>query len=804
MFLHPFLAILGIGAVSVPIIIHLLNRRRFQVVRWGAMSFLLNAYKKTRRRLEMENLLLLILRALAVLLIGLGIARPRLSDDLPLIQIGDSRRDVIIAIDSSWSMSHREGATRAWERALAEARRIIDALKPERQDRATVILAKQKPIRLSASSIQNAREALSRATDPSFESMDLAATLALAASEADEFAPEGPGGLRDAAKNGSGATLFLITDLQRSNFFPRVEKPGDAAANINNNAGGPGAATQPVNNNNSNNTNNPKEPVATVSTTPLQAAAQALATKKVNMRVVDVGSGDAVPDNVGISRVYCSEDFPATGVPLELRAAIRNFGSSPRANIVINATVDGNRESPQTIASLAAGAEREVLFNLTFREPGDHTVEISTEEDRLAPDDRRSFVLAVRPPMKVLLVDGAPTGELETSGAGMLALALAPPAEPVAASPFQIVGDAPVDRARFSTQQELLDQADVVIFANVEGLTDEQARRVREYAEGGGSVLFVLGNNVDPNSYSLRFHAGENPAEWIFPGVLTGVREIPSREHPPFRVSNITEPFPRHLAFFEPAERRVFLTEIPVYKFYGVDVTPEDERGGARVLARYNDPDLNPFFIVKDIGRGHIGVITTALDLSPDQRWSRIADQPRTFLPLLFDGLHALTSGTRDDRNVNVGRPIRAEVRGFPRNITVLDPASRNEKVTVDEKKKFAGDRYPIEYIKTDRPGIYQMEVEIAGGVGSVNTTNFRFAAALDPAEGDLTRAAADTIGSQLTGLDVRVGGSVDPEKPTTPQNKQNNEIWPFLLGGALAILIMESLLALWFGRRRS
>ena len=58
MFLHPFLAIVGIGLVSVPIIIHLLNRRRFQVVRWGAMSFLLAAYKKTRRRLELESLIL--------------------------------------------------------------------------------------------------------------------------------------------------------------------------------------------------------------------------------------------------------------------------------------------------------------------------------------------------------------------------------------------------------------------------------------------------------------------------------------------------------------------------------------------------------------------------------------------------------------------------------------------------------------------------------------------------------------------------------------------------------------------------
>ena len=39
-FINPAL-LLGFGAVSIPIIIHLLNRRRFRVVRWAAMEFLL-------------------------------------------------------------------------------------------------------------------------------------------------------------------------------------------------------------------------------------------------------------------------------------------------------------------------------------------------------------------------------------------------------------------------------------------------------------------------------------------------------------------------------------------------------------------------------------------------------------------------------------------------------------------------------------------------------------------------------------------------------------------------------------------
>lgn len=787
MFLHPILAVLGVLAVSVPIIIHLLNRRRFQVIPWGAMEFLLAAYKKTRRRLELENIILLILRALAILLIGLGIARPRLAPDSPLAQLGEARRDVIIAIDASWSMAHREGASSAYERALVEARRVLDSLKSERQDRVTVLLAKQKPLRISQFTIQNAREALSRDTEPSFESMDLAASLELAAAEADAFAPEGEGGVRDAATSGSGVNLIFITDLQRSNFFP---KPTDGTAS--GEATKPSAATPPG------------AATDTTPTTPLQAAAKALAGKKVTLRVVDVGASGEAADNVGITRIYVSEDFPATGLPVELRAAIRNFGSSPKANVVVNATVDGNRESPQTIESLGPGAEREVLFNLIFREPGDHAVEISMEQDRLLPDDKRSYVLSVRPPMRVLVVDGSPTGEPETSAAGMLGLALSPPAEATSITPFVVVGEEPVDRARFSTQSELLDQADALVLANVEGVSEEQARRIYDYADAGGAVLFILGSNVDPNSYNLRLRAGDNPKNWILPGSLTRIGEVPSREQPPFRIATLEEPVAAHLRFFEAPERRVFLTEMPVYKFYGLDVTPDDVQSGARVLARYNDPELSPFLVTKSIGRGHVGVITTALDLNPDNRWSRIAELPKTFLPLVFDLLHALNDGSGRDHNTLIGRPLRTDVQGFPRSIMVSDPSSRSERLTADEKKKLGNDRYPIEYTKTDRPGLYQMEIETAGGIGSVKSQTVKFAVGVDPEEGNLARVSAAAVGSTLPGLDVRIGGSIDPEAPVRTNPSAAGELWPWLIGAALGVLILESILATLFGRRRS
>jgi hypothetical protein len=74
-FLNPDFLALAAALVSVPIIIHLINRLRFKRIRWAAMEFLLKAQKRMRRRLIIEQLILLALRCLLVALAGLLVLR---------------------------------------------------------------------------------------------------------------------------------------------------------------------------------------------------------------------------------------------------------------------------------------------------------------------------------------------------------------------------------------------------------------------------------------------------------------------------------------------------------------------------------------------------------------------------------------------------------------------------------------------------------------------------------------------------------------------------------------------------------
>src|SRR5216684_7241773 len=98
--------LLGLAGLAIPIIVHLLHRRRFEVVNWGAMQFL-QISETTRRRLLLEEIILLILRMGLIGILVLGLAAPFVVSSL-LAKILHDRpsRDVVLIIDGSVSMGY--------------------------------------------------------------------------------------------------------------------------------------------------------------------------------------------------------------------------------------------------------------------------------------------------------------------------------------------------------------------------------------------------------------------------------------------------------------------------------------------------------------------------------------------------------------------------------------------------------------------------------------------------------------------------------------------------------------------------
>ena len=127
MFATPWLALAGIIAMAIPIVIHLLFRRRRKPVTWGAMRLLIEAINRNRRRSRIQNILLLVARCLVLLLVGFALARPFLSGSGLLG--GDSRILVLIIDDGIISGLDDGNGRTELDLTIESATEMIDQLK---------------------------------------------------------------------------------------------------------------------------------------------------------------------------------------------------------------------------------------------------------------------------------------------------------------------------------------------------------------------------------------------------------------------------------------------------------------------------------------------------------------------------------------------------------------------------------------------------------------------------------------------------------------------------------------------------
>jgi len=121
------------GLISIPIIIHILNRRRFKTVTWAAMEFLMRAMRKNRRRLEFEQWILLATRCLVVFLLGLALARPMGCEKSSIARIAGRTGLNVIVLDNSYSMAYeadRPGAKTHLDQAKKIVDRLIEQMSP--------------------------------------------------------------------------------------------------------------------------------------------------------------------------------------------------------------------------------------------------------------------------------------------------------------------------------------------------------------------------------------------------------------------------------------------------------------------------------------------------------------------------------------------------------------------------------------------------------------------------------------------------------------------------------------------------
>src|SRR5213078_1734532 len=114
----------GLALVAVPLVLHLIMRRKPKTLPFPAFRFLVQRRKRNLRKLRLRHLLLLALRVLLIAAIIFAVAQPKVFNDA--LQLATQRPTaVVLLFDTSSSMDYRSTENRS---RLDEARRLANEL----------------------------------------------------------------------------------------------------------------------------------------------------------------------------------------------------------------------------------------------------------------------------------------------------------------------------------------------------------------------------------------------------------------------------------------------------------------------------------------------------------------------------------------------------------------------------------------------------------------------------------------------------------------------------------------------------
>ena len=447
-FLNP-LYLFGLLAAGIPIVIHLLTRRRPKRVTFPSVEFLREVNVAQLRRFRLRELLLLALRTLAIALLALALSKPALKGAIGAG--GGATSSVVVLVDRSASMAAVEGREALSARARARARAVLESLDAGAE--VQVIAFDAQPEALFPQPVADLARAGAaiEAIEPRPFTTDLDGAVA-----------RGLAVLRRSSR--VNKELYLLSDLQRAGL------PGGADADSATAAADSGASS-------------------------LGAAPSGL-----RFYVLPL-AGTQRPENLAVTRARL-RGVSATARPTYVQAqagpgvgpggssavdvSVQAFGGGG-GEVAVGVRAAGGRELGRAFVPLGAGEGR-ALVPLSAAPPGGG--EAFLPEDAFDTDNHRWFAGGAGGRIEVGIVEGG------LRGSSPLHLAL---------EAGQEAGQVAFRRLDSGTISDgSLAGLDVLVLDDVAELGAGALAAVVEYARGGGGVAVVLGPRARPAFYGAR------------------------------------------------------------------------------------------------------------------------------------------------------------------------------------------------------------------------------------------------------------------------------------------------------------
>ena len=363
-FINPAI-LFGLLAVGLPVIIHLLTKPRLKRIRWAATRFLLKSVQKNRRRVQFEDLLLLILRCLLVLLLVILFARPAFLTDAAGLNMGGEASTAVILLDNSASMGQSNGTQTRFDQAKSMADGILSKLGTGSSVALYLVADGVKAvIPKPTQDLAVLRRSLTQAS-LSDRGTDLYPGLKQAV---------------DLLKGASGKReLFVLTDSQEAAWreIAKIRQLQDENK------------------------------------------------KDITMHFVVVG--DHGEDNVAITGLQMIGTVAAVNQPLRCAVQVTNWSKGPVERIPVKLAIDTDAPQDEAmIDKIDPGASRSVNLFVRFKEPGYHSITATIPGDRLPADNQRSIALLVLAQIRALVVEGTTNPDSSARDGFFLRHALVP------------------------------------------------------------------------------------------------------------------------------------------------------------------------------------------------------------------------------------------------------------------------------------------------------------------------------------------------------------------------------------------
>jgi hypothetical protein len=742
---------LGLGAVNTallwgtlliasPIIIHLLSKRRFRILDWAAMEFLLDAERRNRRRIRLEHLILLLLRSLAVILIALLVARPYLlPGSFAARAVEAARFEHVVLLDDSASMEARLGSKTVFD----EAKRLLTDLArqtaAERSgDSLTLILTSQpgRPI-LNGQLLAPDRVEGTVALIEGLAVSDRSAALDAALLALDDMLAR--------SEDSLNRLVTVLTDLRRRDWLddraegPEAEEAGGVAAVL-----------------------------------------RRVSEKAQGVTVADVGGGWEA--NLSVADIAVREKALVAGVPARFEVVVANHGDREARDVPVTFTAGESLPLRASIDAIEPGGQAAASFTFTFGQPGSAPVRAEIAADVLRRDNVRHYAASARPGVPVLLVDGEPALDYGEGETFYLERALSPPGDLPSGNAVEVVSENQFEGTP-------LDRYPVVILANLYHLTESRRTSLEQWVRRGGGLVFFLGDQVDELFYNEELHA---KGTGLFPLRLSAVRG----DETGGSWAHLSESSANHpvLRVFEGA-RNPFLRRVKIFRWWQGAPNREAERGGSvRVIATLDDPDASPVMVEQTLGKGRVIVVTT----TADAEWTTWPGDPSYLVTMLELARYAMRPEA-DTGSVGVAVPIRTTLDPSRYASTVrVEPPGSAEPVEMQALPDEDGKSLVLHYEDTARQGDYRLHFLLRDG--SEQTEHV--AVNLDPTEGDLKPAGRNEVSRLLGDANIEVVAGRSFLSYGT--SGARTEIWRAVLVALVAALCIEQALAWWFGTRRA